>query len=150
MTPLYRLLRRKHLPGALTGESARLRGGRWNSKGTALVYLAGTRSLSLLELLVHVDPSEVPVDYVFLPVTVPDSVRIESLDLSSLPTNWRKAATLAEYGDRFVQEGRTALLAVPSVIVPQEMNYLLNPAHPQATLLQSTEAEVFEVDERLL
>ena len=135
---------------AFSGEGAVIAGGRWNRKGTRACYAASSRSLSALELLVHIDRSIAPADYVFGRARLEES---DVMHVRELPPDWRdparSAATVA-IGQAFLV-ARTALaMAVPSVVVPQELNYVINPAHPRFASLDIEERlEPFSFDARL-
>lgn len=127
---LYRLTRKKYLDAALTGEGARLGGGRWNNKGTALVYTSEHPALALLELRVHV-PGTPPIDYQMLIIDCPES-SIQTLAVAELPHHWDEYSSgphTREIGDLFAQEGKFLALKVPSAITPIGYNLLLNPQH---------------------
>ena len=127
---LYRLTRKKYLEAALTGEGARLGGGRWNNKGVSLVYTSEHPALALLELRVHV-PGTPPIDYQMLTIECPED-SIENLVVADLPANWDEYSSgphTREIGDRFAEEGKFLALKVPSAITPIGYNLLLNPQH---------------------
>ena len=126
----------------LTGEGARLWGGRWNSPGRPLVYAADSAALAVLEVRVHLDLSFdlLPADYVLLTLDL-GTASIETVP--SLP------ADTAAFGDAWLAAGRTAVLHVPSVIVPESANILINPRHPDATRVTVAEKRPFGFDERL-
>lgn len=130
---VWRLIRRHRLSDAFTGEGSRLSGGRWNSRGTRIVYTSGSLALAHLEYLVRADIHYPPRDVVSISATIPDDVAIESVQLRRLPDSWRhfepQVEALCSIGDRWVASGTTAVLKVPSAIVPSEHNYLLNPEH---------------------
>lgn len=147
---VWRLCKRRH--GAFDGEGARLAGGRWNQRGVPIVYTSETLSLAALELLVHCDPPLAPEDLVAIFAEVPDSLPVRRIEVSSLPRNWRRypaPEALARFGTEWVNRGETAILAVPSVLVPRERNYLLNPAHRDFRQIRLGEAEAFALDSRL-
>src|SRR5947209_17752709 len=129
----WRLCRRRFAD--LSGEGARRLGGRWNSAGRAVVYLAEHHALAVVELRVHLDlPFDLlPVDYVLMRVMVPDA---ELLGLQA-PTE------TAAIGDAWLQEARSVALRVPSVLVPHSWNVLLNPGHPDAAHATVHEIEPF-------
>ena len=147
----YRLLKARYQAGALGGEGARLYGGRWNSKGQRVVYLAAHLSLAALEVLVHAGGQSALQDMVRLRLTFAEA-QVEMFGPATLPPGWRDdnpPPFLQQYGDRWLAEGRSLLLAVPSAVVPEEMNYLLNPAHPEVGTLEISPAEPFDFDPRL-
>jgi len=135
---------------AFSGEGASLAGGRWNPKGTRAVYGAAARSLAALEILVHIDRSNAPTDYVFARAEIDES---DIVSIDRLPSDWRsptRSATTVAIGQRFLLERSALALAVPSVIIPQEFNYLINPVHPRfAALKIDPILEPFAFDARL-
>jgi RES domain-containing protein len=128
------------------GEGARLYGGRWNSRGRAVVYAAATQSLAALEILAHT--AALSEDYVVIAIDLPTDLAIEEVRGGDLP-RWELADT-REKGDRWLELGRTAVLWVPSKVVPAEANYVINPAHPDFSRLRIAPPEPFRFDERLL
>lgn len=141
---VYRLARAPF--AALDGEGARLYGGRWNTPGRALIYAAASPSLAVLEILVHLDlpPELVPDDYRLLTIEVPDDLPLKRLE--TIPAD---PAACRAAGDAFLQDGSRAALAVPSVVVPQEHNLLINPAHPLAGQIRTIQNAPFAIDARL-
>ena len=131
----------------LSGEGARLYGGRWNSPGRPMIYTASAPSLALLELLVHLDLDLglLPDDYRLLAINVPDASAIETL--SETPPSLLACAVL---GDDFLNRRAALALDVSSVIVPQERNLLINPAHPEAAAVRVMSNEAFPIDRRLV
>ena len=149
---LFRLCRAQHARD-LSGEGARLFGGRWNNKGIPALYCAGSRSMAVMEVLVHLTHEEVPNDLVMVRLVLPREVAIEEVEVAKLPKNWRKfphPAGTRTIGDRFLLAAKTAVLAVPSAIVPEERTYLVNPLHPGAKKIRVAEVKPFRLDERLL
>ena len=148
---LWRLTREPH--AALDGEGARLYGARWNSKGTAAVYAASHLSLAALEYLVHIDPEDTPDDLVALRLDVPGEANELACKPAALPGGWRDTPPPPEcqaIGDRWARTGEHLLLRVPSVLVPEESNVLVNPAHPEASALRVSAARPFSYDLRLV
>jgi RES domain-containing protein len=116
------------------------------------VYTSSTLALAALEMLVHLDPEEASREYVAVSAEIPPTVRIAQLPPSDLPRSWRDHPAppeLAELGMRWVGRGETAVLAVPSAVIPQEPNYLLNPRHPAFKRIRVGKAEPFGFDPRL-
>lgn len=136
---------------AFSGEGARQFGGRWNSPGMVVVYASEHLSLAALEILVHLQPRGA-LRFVAFAVEF-DDVLIAKMPASALPEHWRAeppgAATM-EIGDAWVRAGRTAVLSVPSVIVPEERNYLLNPLHPDFSRIKVQAPIEFTFDPRLI
>lgn len=150
MRTVWRLCAERFAAGALSGEGARLFGGRWNRVGTPMVYCGSTLSLCALEILVHV--TAVPSGFVSIPLVVPAGIEIERWDASSLPPDWRTmpgGAALAAMGTEWARSGRTVALEVPSAVVASETNVLLNPMHPDIAKLTIGDAEPFPFDPRL-
>lgn len=128
----WRLVKERWAEVAFDGEGARLGGGRWNSPGVAVVYLAGSLALAQLEVLVNLPTDRLLDSYVAFRVRLPESL-VETVRLADLPAGWRRdpaPRSSRAVGDLWVREQRSAVLCVPSAVVPAEPNYLVNPAHP--------------------
>lgn len=137
---------------AFDGEGARLSGGRWNHPGTPVVYTSSTIALAALELFVHIDPAEIPEDFVAIPANIPAAVAIARVTPAQLPADWRQypaPGSLADLGSRWTREGKMAVLAVPSALVPRELNYLINPLHPASKQIRIGKPEPFRFDPRM-
>lgn len=148
----WRIVKAKHAGAAFTGEGARLYGGRWNSKGTAMVYTAGSASLAILEMLVHLDAHEILGSYLLAEVTFEETL-VQEMDRARLPTDWRMdppPPAMRSLGDQWVAGIGSAVLRVPSVLVDSESNYLLNPAHGDFPAIVRTVPRPFVFDPRLL
>ena len=120
---------------SLSGDGGLHASGRWHPRGRRVVYLADHPASALIEVMVHleIDAEDLPSHYQLLGVEVPDSVTITAVAENELPDGWREQIALTRArGDDWLHAGATALLRVPSAIVPQAANYLLNPAHPDA------------------
>jgi RES domain-containing protein len=148
----WRITKRQHTKTAFSGSGAKKYGGRWNSPGTAVVYVSETQSLAILELLVHLEAPELLQKYVLISVDIGDDV-VEDLDRATLPRNWRAEPApvqLREIGDEWMRVGASVALRVPSAIVPAESNFLLNPCHADFQNLVIGEPVDFSLDERLM
>jgi RES domain-containing protein len=148
---LYRMAKCNYA-GELTGEGARRYGGRWNSIGQPMVYLASGPSLAVLEMLVHLPPAIFPSDICLSKFEVPDN-SILVADDTSLPDDWQDISppiVLKRLGDAFLKQNKYLLMKVPSVIVPQEYNYLFNPLHADAVKAKLVEKKPFSFDSRLV
>jgi RES domain-containing protein len=145
----WRLTKTKYLAAAWDGEGAKRAGGRWNSPGTAVVYVSGSLSLALVEVLVHLSPEILPA-FSAIPVAFDESLVTVP---ARIPDGWRESppppATQA-IGDLWVAAGTSVVLRVPSVIVPGESNFLLNPGHPDFRRLRIGDAASFPFDARLV
>jgi RES domain-containing protein len=152
MIRAWRIAKSKHAATAFTGDGARLTGARWTSPGVAVVHLADSVPLAILEMLVHVESEELVKRYVLYEASFDGSL-VTAADLGTLPRNWRAAKppeSLRRIGDAWHQEGRSAVLRVPSAVVPSEWNYLLNPAHPDFARITIGSAQVVRFDRRLI
>lgn len=152
MTRAWRIVKAKYAAAAFDGEGARLYGGRWNSPGTAMIYTADSPSLAALELLVGLEEASFLSGFVLVPVDMPDEA-IAEVETSQLPADWRAypaPPALARQGDAWVRGATSLALRVPSVVVPQQSNLLLNPGHPDFRSLVLGAPEPFHLDSRLL
>ncbi len=134
---VFRIERGKYLKTALTGIGASMtKGYRWNSLNTRLIYTAESRALATLEISVHLDLSEdLPTDRHYVEIDIPDTLTIQEVKIGDLPDDWNSypPTTITQtIGDDFVFENEAVILKVPSSIVPQEFNYLINPNHLDA------------------
>jgi RES domain-containing protein len=149
---LWRISKRKYADTAFSGEGARRVCGRWNSRGQGMVYTSGTLSLAALEVFVHMEVEDMATMLAWIRVDVPADVKIEYIELAQLPPDWRNIpapGVLATMGDNWFRSGSTAILAVPSVVIPLEYNYLINPSHPDFARLTVEFPQPFELDPRL-
>jgi RES domain-containing protein len=126
--------------------------GRWHTKGHPIVYCTLNPATALLETLVHIeiDSEDRPESFRVLRIEGPDTLSIERLEASSLSPNWAEDISLTQIiGDRWLSERRSLLLQVPSVLVPETWNILVNPAHIEANLLTVTMTYEHAFDGRL-
>lgn len=150
MPTVYRIARAPHAD--LSGEGARLYGGRWNHVGIPAVYTAENRALAVLETLVHVNPRRVPADLVFMTISIPETVPQTTWSADRLPDRWREldADPARDQGTQWLTSRAAAILRLPSAILPAEANIILNPAHPDHTHAQIVDTRPFAFDPRLL
>jgi len=137
----------------LSGTGARLHGGRWNPKGISVVYTAESRALATVEYLVHVPLSLIPRDLQMVTVHIPDWIAPTTIAMADLPANWRDyppPPELAALGMQWTRAQETLALRVPSVVVEQEWNVLLNPLHPDMPHVTIAQVEPYRLDSRLL
>ena len=149
---VWRLCRHRHANRPLDGEGARLYGGRWNYPGTAVAYTAETLALAALEVLVHVDHDLTPTDLVAIPIDIPAGIRAEEIRPSELPQHWQRTPApeqVQEVGTAWIRRGNSLLLRVLSIVIPEEHNYLVNPAHVDFPRLRVGKARRFDFDPRL-
>jgi len=148
---VWRLVRARRASSAFTGEGARIVAGRWNHKGHPAVYTSQSIALSVLEALVHLDPGQMPA-HVVIPADIPEGIGIKSVDPHMLPSGWNNTpapVVLRDIGTDWLEAGQSAVLSVPSAIVADESNYLLNPLHGDFTEIRIGKASTFELDGRL-
>ena len=146
---VYRLSLEKHEDTAFSGEGPRRVGGRWTPKGYPVVYCASSIALATLEILVHVDEDLVPKQRIF-EIKVPDGINVKKIE--DLKDDWRNypaPAWMQRIGKNWIDQAESAILEVPSAIVPQENNYVINPIHPDAEQLEITKGDLLDIDNRL-
>lgn len=133
------------------GTGAALVGGRWNSVGRPVIYASLSYSCALLEILAHANIGRVPTTHRFVIVEVPEAVSVERPVSGDLPEDWQAddSRSAAAFGDRWLSEGRSAILIVPSVVARLDSNALVNPLHPDAGRLQPSDPEPVIWDRRL-
>ena len=147
---VWRLTHNKHV--APDGEGARRYGGRWNRPGTSIIYTSGTLSLAVLEFLVHVDSDILPDSLVSVRATIPESVSIQTIHLSDLPGNWKDKiipVAMQDLGTSWAKRSTSPVLKVPSVVIEEEWNYVLNPLHPDFDKIIWETGVPFSFDSRL-
>ena len=150
MLVAWRLSKSKYLSSAWDGEGARKSGGRWNSVGVPVVYTSATLSLTLVETLVHLPVGVLPA-FSAIPIRFDESL-VVALPPDDLPPNWKDHPPPPEtqaIGDRWVSDAKSPVLRVPSVVVPHEFNYVLNPVHPDFGRISIGAAIPFPFDPRI-
>ena len=145
MVRCYRLCSGKYSASDATG--AFIAGGRWNRKGTHVLYTSGSLSLACLEILVHIREPRLPTDYVWSQIEVPGRL-IGKPDFSQATVADEQAC--AQFGSSWVDKEETAALEVPSVIIPNEFNLLINPMHADFSAIVFRPPRPFQFDARLL
>jgi RES domain-containing protein len=152
LTVAWRIVKKSRVGEAFSGEGARRYGGRWNHRGTAVVYASGSLSLAALELFVHIGPAYKGLDFASFKVDIPSRVTIDTLSETSLPKSWRQEPppdSCKDLGTEWVKLGTAAVLRVPSVIVPKNHNYVLNVHHRDFKKLKITQQDNFAFDPRM-
>lgn len=149
----WRIVQKRWAQSAFSGYGARLEGGRWNRAGIPMVYTAESLSLASLEIIVHLpEASLLYTTYVRIPVTFsPDQMTVLSKD--TLPADWDsipESESTQKIGTEWASENRSLLLKVPSSVVPEEHNFLINPSHPEAAHLSIGAPAPFRFDPRLV
>lgn len=148
----WRIVRAARANSAFSGEGARIYGGRWNSPGTAIVYVSQHESLAALELFVHLTPLSPDGRYVSFRLDWEDKLT-EHFPVKKLPPRWNAEPPdfqTMQIGDEWVRAGKSVALAVPSVLSTSEVNFLLNPNHPDFKKIKISKPIEFRFDSRLL
>jgi RES domain-containing protein len=151
MLTVWRIVTARFMDSAFSGEGARRYSGRWNHKGVPLVYTAGSQSLAMLEMLVQDEPLR--ARYFMIPAQIPPDMKVEWVHLDQLPPDWREHSALERLrtiGTAWATQLSSAILAVPSAVVPAETNYLLNPRHPDFAKISLGEPQELVTDLRLI
>ncbi len=156
MMPAWRIATdtRSYTADDLSGTGAKNTGGRWNSPGNPLVYASGSRALACLETLVHLGSGGLPLNRYLVRIDIPDDVwnKRQELDLCTAPVGWDalpQGMTSLNIGDAWLAGKATAILLVPSIVVPEEPNILINPAHPDARFITATKLRKWLYDARM-
>lgn len=148
---VYRLAKKKFC-NDLSGRGAELAGGRWNSKGVAMLYTSQSRALCLAEIAVNLPIGIIPFDYYLVEIEIPNSLKISEIDYKKLKNDWNSfpySSETQQLGDEFVFQNRSLVLKVPSAVVQGDFNYLINPKHPEFQKVKVNSTELFSFDERL-
>ena len=148
----WRLIKSDFVKNAFTGDGARAAGGRWNPKGSPVVYTASSLALAALEHLVHADDDLLPADLLSFVVDIPEEVSIDQIVIDHLPPDWRSyppPEALQDLGAAWLTQRSTAVLCVPSAVIPEEHNFLLNPLHPHFVRITWENPHPFSLDSRL-
>ena len=149
---VWRVTRKEHAEQPLSGEGARRYGGRWNHVGTAIVYTSETLSLAVLEYLVNLSIKDLPDDLVSVQIQIPNDLSRTKISVDDLPDHWRTFPAIEELkdiGTDWMRDGKTAILSVPSVVIPTELNHLINPAYEAARRIDIVSVAPFALDVRL-
>ena len=135
----------------LSGEGARINGGRWNKVGTRCVYASGSRALAVLEYAVNVSLNDMPFELSIVTINVPDEGHLE-LSTNDLPDGWHRQEVTGEaqnFGNSLLEKAEHIILKMPSAVIPQEYNYLINPQHPDFRKIKIVDVASFSFDKRL-
>lgn len=146
----FRLFPERFRENAFTGAGGLYAARRWNHQGTVMVYTATSRALAALEFFVHLDPRDAPDDLLMAEAEVPDEL-VEQLNPDLLPAAWRELNSLVcrDLGSGWAASGRSVGLLVPSAVVEEDWNLLLNPRHADFSKVQIAAAKPFRYDERI-
>lgn len=138
----------------LSGKGAESTGGRWNRAGRPAVYASGTVALAALETFVHLNAHALPLNRFLVAIDVPPSVwqHRRVFRAQDLPVGWTatpEGVVTLDAGDAWLREARCAVLVVPSVVVPEEWNVVINPLHPQARRIKARKVRPWHYDRRM-
>ncbi len=136
----------------LSGTGASLSGGRWNSRGTELIYTASNRSLAMAEVAVRLTLATLPSDYMMITIFIPDDTSIKVVQTKDLPPSWNSyiySPLTQKYGDEFVKENKFCVLKIPSVVTDGDFNILINPSHSEFKHIKIITMDPFPFDKRL-
>lgn len=148
MISVWRIESEKHLDAMKTGKGALLYGGRWNEKGTPLIYASDSLALATLEKFVHLSRFDFKMKLRSLEIKIPKSVLIKKLNTAQFEDIITTTSTQI-YGSQWAEDKKTAILKVPSAIIKSEFNYLINPEHPDFMRIKFCEPVDFSFDDRL-
>ncbi|MFN8244607.1 MAG: RES family NAD+ phosphorylase [Ferruginibacter sp.] len=133
----------------ISGNGAKLYGSRWNTKGMPMLFTAGHISLSALEMLVHINFMEIPDSFHLLQISIPDEVPAHEIKLSKLKPAWKHDEEYTAFiGDEFLRQNEALFLKVPSAVIPEENNYIINPLHRDFPKVKLIKAKPFTFDKR--
>jgi RES domain-containing protein len=134
----------------ISGTGAKLFGSRWNSRGLPLLYTSAYISLAMLEMLVHTSLEEYSIALDLVYIDIPDRLGCKEITHSKLKTTWTEDLSYTRYiGDEFIRSLQTPLLKIPSAIIAEEYNYLVNPLHPDFNKIKISKIKSFRPDKRL-
>lgn len=136
----------------LSGTGARIYGGRWNSKGNPVLYTAGSRALAALEILVHIPQKNMTKDFCILSLELPKEINVKKIPKKGLPEGWDKIPiqeACQSIGDQWLKKAKYTIFQIPSVVIAEEYNYLINPLHPEASKIEIKQVTPFIFDERI-
>lgn len=152
MILVWRIVSAQYQESAFTGDGAKTYGGRWNSKGVPIIYTADSLALASIEILVNLPSVKLLDNYLRIPVHFKENL-VQVLPFTDLPLDWNSrpvSQSTQILGDKWFKEQRSAVLKVPSVVVPEEYIYLLNPAHPDFARIEIGTPVAYHFDSRLV
>jgi RES domain-containing protein len=147
----YRIIHENNPGNAFSGEGARLYPGRWNHRGVPMVYCAESIALAALEMLVHTDSLKLLERYMVIPVTF-DKTLCSEIRQTDLPHDWNTcppSVSTRDFGTAWAAGKKTVVISVPSAVIPDSKNYLINPVHTDIKKLVTGKPFLFSFDPRL-
>jgi len=148
---VFRLSKSKYSKD-LSGSGAEKTGGRWNSRGKALIYTSASRALCVTEIAVHTPLGIIPKDYELISIELPATAAILEIAVADLPPDWKSfphPGSTQSFGDNFITSGDYLVIKVPSAVVQGDFNYLISPRHPDCSKIKIISIEPFQFDKRL-
>lgn len=148
----WRVIKKKHRRSAFKGDGARIYGGRWNPAGTSVVYTAESLSLATLEIVVHLEREELLYAHFLKIPIIFDSSQVTALNRSTLPKDWNRlppSESTQKIGYKWISQSKFAVLKVPSTIIMEEYNYLINPSHQDFSRMKIGKSQRFTFDPRI-
>lgn len=152
MITVYRIVKTKRAED-LSGEGAKIYGGRWNAPGTPVLYTAQSRALAALEALVHIPYNVLSSQFSLIEIQIPAKAEVLEIHLNSLPKDWTKnehMEFLHGIGEKWIKKTKFPVMKVPSAIIPEEYNLIVNPLHPALKKMKIKKHRPFKFDERLI
>ncbi len=150
---VFRLLKHKYSSDPLSGDGARINGGRWNSEGNSMLYTSDSISLAALEILVHIHLTTALNAYTCITITLSDE-HVMILEDNDLPSDWRDdpvPSSTMSIGEQWLDSNASLALSVPSTLIPQQRNFIINPNHSDFKILKDElKVENFVFDSRLI
>lgn len=151
MPRAYRIVRPEFADTAFDGEGARLFGGRWNEKGTRIVYTSASPSLAAMESFVHMGVDAKSIRHIIIEIDIPDEI-VKVCNKFDLPSEWNANPApeeCQEFGSAWVNTQESAVLSIPSIVMEMERNYLINPSHPDFQKITILQKATFTYDQRM-
>ena len=150
---VWRICRERFANDALAGRGGIIASGRWHTRGRPVVYASESLALAALEVFVHVEKSTIPADLMQLEIDIPDDLEVRRIDINELPRDWRTypaPSVLQRKGDEWLAGCSTPILQVPSSVIVEESNFLMNPQHALAHMITIVSTRKFIFDSRLM
>jgi RES domain-containing protein len=150
---LGRICRKSFAKDPLSGTGGLFASGRWHIHPRPVIYASESLALANLEFLVHLQEGDLPRDPLALEFDVPEDILVASLEVSELPRSWRRIPpprAIQELGNSWLNGNSSAVLRVPSTIIPSEFNFLINPLHPDCERITVVSKTNFTLDRRLI
>ena len=148
----WRVIKKKHLRTAFKGDGARIYGGRWNPAGTPVIYTAESLSLATLEIVVHLERAELLyTSFIKIPITF-DAHTVHKVKRRALPNDWNRlppSESTQKIGYQWILQSKFAVLKVPSTVIEEEYNYLMNPNHHDFSRMKIGKPQQYKFDPRL-